>query len=483
MASQNHKNQKKHRKHSAPASNSKLDPKLADKLVNTKVNINDGWADDVHLLYPEESWKPEDYDLTKVDIEPDEPPSKAKDKKATKKNDNSQILSKEEQLKADEEKKQEELKQIIKEDSTHNKRRIHPFRLFMILWIGTLIIAIAIGLNYFYKYLEDYEAEYQASRPFHTMDDLMVTFDTMDVNTIINLMTVTADINEFETTDNLNSYILSLLSGKEIAYTPTANYSEDFPEYYITADGYIVAMLQLKKEPLSVNTENASRFPKWYISSFEFYTDAQYSVRVEKPTNYTLCINGIVVDDSYRYEGNIDIGDKQDYFGSNAIIPQLEKYYVNGFYEKPYITAISCFGTECEVVWNESRGIYEVPLAGPDNYDELEEFVIQAACDYTNWVSKDADEDIINQYFEEDSELLKMIKAGTSRKYFTTHSNTNIQNIQVLEFTVYTPKAMYASISLDQHMTVWGEDTIVPVQCNFYYVNTDAGWKIVSIMF
>lgn len=479
MASQKHK---KHKRSSTPASNSKLDPKLADKLVNTKVDINDGWADDVHLLYPEESWKPDDYNLTKVDIEPDDPVVKKSDKKSGKKNEEA-FLTKEERQKASDERKKEELKRIIKEDSTSNKKIVHPFRLFMLLWIGTLIIAIAIGLNYFYKYLEDYEADYQASRPFHTMDDLMVTFDTMDVNTIINLMTVTPEINEFETTDNLNSYILSLLHGKEIAYTTTANHSEDFPEYYITADGYIVAVVGLKKEPLSPNSDNASRFPKWYISSFEFYTDAQYSVRVEKPSNYKLCINGYLVEDSYRYESNIDIGDKQDYFGSNVIIPKLEKYYINGFYEKPYLTAISCFGTECEVVWNETRGIYEVPLAKPDDYDELEEFAIQAACDYTNWVSQDAEEDIINKYFEKDSELLKMIKAGTSRKYFTRHTDTNIQNIQVLELTVYNEKAMYASISLDQHMKVWGEDTIVSVQCNFYYLKTDDGWKIISIMF
>lgn len=472
----------KRKKHKSHDTSGKLDKKLADRLVNTKVDINDGWADDVHLLYPEESWKPDDYDLTKVDIDPDEKPLKDK-KKASKQGDDMSHLSKEEKQKALEEKEKEELKKIIKEDSTHKRGIVHPFRLFMILWIGSLIIAIAIGLGYFYKYLEDYEAEYQASRPFHTMDDLMISFDTMDITTIINLMTVTPEINEFEDADNLTGYILSLLSGKEISYTTTANHTEETPEYYVTADGYIVAVVGLKKEPMLSSSDKPSRFPKWYISSFEFYTDAQYSVRVEKPTNYTLCINGIAVPDTYRYEGNIAIDDKQDYFGSRVIIPQLEKFYINGFYEKPYLTAISCYGTECEVVWNEQRGIYEIPLAKPDDYEELEDFVIQAACDYTNWVSQDAEEDVINKYFENDSELLKMIKAGTSRKYFTRHTDTNIQNIQVLELTVYNEKAMYASISLDQHMTVWGEETIVPVQCNFYYLKTDDGWKIISIMF
>lgn len=434
-----------------------IDKAVADKLVTTKVNIHDGWADDVPLLYPEGSWKPDDHALIKVDID-----ATVQDDEIT------------------EETTSKDIKEIIKEDSTLNRRKVHPFRLFMIIWLGLLSISIAVGLGFFYEFLDEYQQTYEASRPFHEMDSLMDVFAASDMDSIVNLMTVTPDINEFETSENVKSYISTLLDGKKIEYTPTANHTDDFPEYYITADGYIIAVVTLKKQP---TTSLKYNFPEWYISTFELYTDAQYSVRVEKPTNYTLCINGIPVGSQYQYEGYIDIDDKQKYFGSRVIIPQLEKYYVNAFYEKPYLTAISCFGTECEVVWNEERGIYEVPFAEPDNMDALKEYAIQAACDYTNWVSQDADDDIIDQYFEADSELLDMIKAGTSRLYFTRHTDTNIQNIQILEMTVYNEKAMYASISLDQHMTVWGEDTIVPVQCNFFYLYTDDGWKIISIMF
>jgi len=436
----------------------KIDKKTADKLVSTKVNINDGWADDVDLVYPEDSWKPGDAELVMVSLDDDEA-----------------ISENEARIK-----EAEELQKLIKEDSTAKVRRIHPFRLFMIVWIGLLSVSVAIGLNYFYHFLKEYEATYQASRPYHDMDKLMVTFNSMDIDTITNLMTVKPELSEFETEENLKGYIRSLLEGKNIEYSPTSNHADDFPEYYITADGYIVGVINLRKQP---TTSLKYNFPEWYVSSFEFYTDAQHSVRVEKPTNYTLCINGIPVDTKYRYEGNIDVGDKQRYFGSRVIIPQLEKYYVNELFEKPYVTAIDCFGNECEVVWNESRGIYEVPFAAPKNMAELEKYCIAAATDYTNWVSQDAEEDIIDKYFEEDSELLKMIKAGTSRKYFTRHTNTNIQNIQVLEHVVYNDKAMYASISLDQHMDVWGQETIVEVQCNFFYLNTDDGWKIISIMY
>lgn len=438
--------------------NTKIDKKTAEKLVSTKVNINDGWADDVTLVYPEGSWKPDDSELIMVDIDEDERQAKRE----------AEI------------REAEELQRIIQEDSSLGKKKIQPFRLFMIVWLGLLSICIAIGLHLFYNFLEKYEAAYQASRPVHDMDRLLETFKIMDMDTITNLMTVKPEISEFETEDDLKGYIKSLLLDKELGYLTTSNHLEDFPEYYITADGYILGVVSLRKQPVSTKEYN---FPEWYISSLEIYTDAQHSVRVEKPDNYQLLINGMPVDTTYRYEKDIKIGNKQTYFGDRITIPTLEKYYVNGLFEKPEITAIDCFGEECEVVWNEARGIYEIPFAKPSNMDELEEYCIQAACDYTNWVSQDAEEDIINKYFETDSELLDMIKAGTSRKYFTRHSNTNIQNIQVLEHVVYNEKAMYASISLDQHMDVWGLDTIVDVQCNFFYLNTDEGWKIISIMY
>lgn len=50
----------------------KIDKKTADKLVSTKVNINDGWADDVDLVYPEDSWKPGDAELVMVSLDDDE---------------------------------------------------------------------------------------------------------------------------------------------------------------------------------------------------------------------------------------------------------------------------------------------------------------------------------------------------------------------------------------------------------------------------
>ena len=53
----------KHRKKSATSY-----PKDED-WVNFSVDIHDGWADDVSLVYPEGSWRPDDGELTTLSID------------------------------------------------------------------------------------------------------------------------------------------------------------------------------------------------------------------------------------------------------------------------------------------------------------------------------------------------------------------------------------------------------------------------------
>ena len=46
-----------------------IDNKTRKALTETKVNINDGWADDVPIVYNTDKWMPEDADLTMVKID------------------------------------------------------------------------------------------------------------------------------------------------------------------------------------------------------------------------------------------------------------------------------------------------------------------------------------------------------------------------------------------------------------------------------
>ena len=236
-----------------------IDNKTRKALTETKVNINDGWADDVPIVYNTDKWMPEDADLTMVKIDalegkhhrrvkhtaldkaesPDNPkpvvpvkktsakpvlkdesdskpipaiPVAASKKKADITKDQEalagqlttslELISLEDEAKKLEEKaKKEKKKKLAKEikpeeiekfleaeGRVQKKNKIHPFRMFMIIWLGILAITISVLLGRFYNFLENYEAVYQASRPYHNMDELLTHFYNLDVNT--NMKTV-----------------------------------------------------------------------------------------------------------------------------------------------------------------------------------------------------------------------------------------------------------------------------------------------------
>ncbi len=574
-----------------------IDNKTRKALTETKVNINDGWADDVPIVYNTDKWMPEDADLTMVKIDalegrhhrrvkhtaldkaesPDNPkpvvpvkktsakpvlkdesdskpipaiPVAASKKKADitntektpdtkdsvkeprskeslKENVLKETLSKEkstkqisakkdiakeqealagqlttslelisledEAKKLEEKAKKEKKKKLAKEikpeeiekfleaeGRVQKKNKIHPFRMFMIIWLGILAITISVLLGRFYNFLENYEAVYQASRPYHNMDELLTHFYNLDVNELYNLMTVKPVTNEFETEENVKHYMQTLLEDKMFTYYETQASSKELPEYFVAADGYVVAKVALRKV---VGETLEYSFPKWYISSFELYSDAQYSVRIEIPSNYSISINGISVSDEYAYETGIEIDDEKYFQNYITDFPTLEKYYCTGFYEEPSLYATNIFGTQADIVWNMDRGIYEVPFSLPDDYEEIAEYATQVVTDYAFFISQDAGDDALDKYFPEGEELLKMIKASTSRQFFTHHSETHMENIQLNDFIMYTPDCVYVGITMDQHLKIWSGDEVVPINGNFCYVKIDGEWKVCAIKY
>lgn len=430
--------------------------------VDITVDINDGWADDVSLVYPEGSWKPDDGELTKLDM----PETKRKYSHSTK------------------QKKVKKTYREIPADPTlqeRKKTKVNPFRLFMIIWLGTLSILIAIGLHYFYNFAENYEKVYQESRPYHRMDDVISVFQSEDMNAIYQMLDIAPEITEFETTENVKHYIAELLNDVTFQYIPTANYLEDLPEYYITANDYIVATVALRKNP----TEYLSYgFPIWYISSFDFYTEAQHSCKIQAPDNCIVYINGIAVSGDYLYQSQIQLEDS-DYVKDYAALPTYVKYECSGLYEAPVITAVNSFGQPVPVTLNTSTGIYEAGFGQPDEdtLNNMQSIALKVAEDYANCISHDLQFSDIENYFLPESTILEMLRLGASNNYFAKHTTPVIDDKIIKRFTAYSDKVFMCEISLNQYMNVYGREEVVNTDLTYYFVLTEDGYKCCNIVY
>ncbi len=434
----------------------------------------DSWADDVSLLYPEKGWKPDEGELTMLEIEGVNSPPKQKVRTTP-----------------SEKEKTTDSKDAVKESNAPSpgadripflKRKAKPFSVFLLAWLGTLSITIAVALGYFYNFLEAYENAYQASRPYHDMEEIVSLLESRDYDTLYHMLTMKPEIGEFETFDNVKNYFNLLLEGTQLDYQPSQNYSEDFPEYHITANGYIVGTLALRKSQTDAHEYN---FPKWYISSFELYSEPQYDFRILAPSNCSISINGIPLSDSYRYSMG-ESYDAASYVSDYVTLPTMERYKIDGLYEAPVITAYNSFGEETEVTFNSRTGFYEVSF-GVDsaNASSMQAFAIETVSAYANYISNDLPDDGLDAYFVEGSEILYMIKAGTSRQYFAAHTSSEIQNAEVVDFVVYSQDCFYCEVHLEQclDLSYYSEPEIIPVVGRFYFVRIDGEWKVCNIRY
>lgn len=448
--------------------------------VDITVDINDGWADDVSLIYPEGSWKPDDGELTKVDI-----PVKSKKKKRTEKKANNINHSK--ANKTDKTKKKKQVAVEVVSDPTlikkeKKKLKIKLFRVFLIIWLGLLSISIGIGLNYFYNFAEDYERVYQESRPYHLMDEVMTVFHSHNIDEIYQMMDFGPAIGEFETDQNVENYIAKLLEDAQFDYVPTANYLDDLPEYYVTANDYIVATVALRKNP---NEYLDYGFPTWYLSSFDFYTEAQHSCKIMAPNNCKVYINGIHVPDDYLYQRAIKIDD-QKYFGDYIKLPGYQKYECTDMYEQPIITATNSFGEPLPISFNEKTGMYEFDFGEPSEKQmkEMQNFAINLASTYANYVSHDVSFDELEAYFVPECYILDMIKTGVASNYFSTHTTPIIADETIVQFTAYSPDAFVCEVSLNQYMKAYARDEVVNTDLTFYIIRDEEGdYKCCNIQY
>ena len=363
----------------------------------------------------------------------------------------------------------------LSEDTTIKKG--HPFALFLGIWFSFLVLALILFLGKFRQYLVAYEAEYQASLPFHEAEKIVSKFEENDMAFINELQTHNPEISEFETEENLYRYMSELTEGKAISYAKTNDFTNETPEYFITADRYIIAKLKLKK---SETETRKYKLPVRETEMFEFYTDTQHSVRVSCPDNCKLMINGIEVPSSYCYKFAPAKGG--DYFGEGIKLPNIRTFLVEGLYEEATVTAITSDGTLIEPKLNPLIGMYEVPFRVSDETEEeMLAFMEKAAFTYTHYVANDASIDATRVFFLPGTNYLQMVEFGETRKYYPWHRIMS-EEAEVVEFNPYDENHFYCRMDIHQVLLLRGvEEKNIDTECRFYCVRTDNGFKICGL--
>lgn len=360
------------------------------------------------------------------------------------------------------------------------KKLISVFTIIICIWL----IAIAGAAVWFYgkanDYLTHYEEVYRSSMPELAADDIFAHFSSYDVDYIWNNMSETPRISQFETEDSVKQYISNMIDGKEMSYKQAGDYSDAIPSYVVEADGYVVAEFKLCKD-----LENAREFgfPTWKLQTITYYTEPFETVNITAPVNFSVYVNGILLDDTYvcsEEEKPEDLSYVQDY----ADMAGKHDFYVADLYLEPEVTITDMFGNEVAVSYDENTDFYSADYT--DQHPEraaLEEFALTYTETFANVISQDADLSSLVSYFPENSQLYDAISRNTALEYFTAHGAVTFQNEEIKQFTVYSEDVVFIEVYIEQAMNMWSETTVVPTTARLYCVKIDGEWKVVSMRF
>lgn len=356
------------------------------------------------------------------------------------------------------------------------------FRIFMLLWVLVLLLAVWDFNRQFFSFLEYTEARYRACLPESVTEGLSETFRECDADSVCTLMTKKCTLNAYETEDDLKEYIRNLISGGRISMVPVIEESNDEHQVYCIESGDLkVARAEYVKQP-----EKGRRdMPVWKLTVLEVYAEPSVSIGISAPENVKLFINGKELDVNAGRTLQDPPGAQRFYDGFTTL-PVMTDVKVGGFFLTPEITAENADGTPVPVTCDPESGIYSIGYPSDcEGREEMERVACDAVSAYAEYISGDLSEAALRQYFTKDNIYLYYMQHA-ELKWFTRHLKSEIHSAEVRDFIAYNEDAFYCEVLVEQYLTMaWGsrEPEVITTDGKFYFVRQNGEWKVAGIEF
>ena len=274
---------------------------------------------------------------------------------------------------------------------------------------------------------------------------------------------------------NINYIVMELIEGKTLTYVESGEYSADRPAYAIEADGYVVGTVTLQK----IGQKEYGN-PVWALADISFPVLPLEGAMITIPSNSTVYINGIALDDTYITEEQpVDEDELQYVEPYGGSIPGFTTYAISGLYYEPQVTVKDYAGNDSPVDYNADFDRYNANYSScHDERETLEQFGIDFTSTFANVISMDADLTELDPYFPPDSLAYDYISRSTALRYFTGHGAVTMQNEEVQEFIAYNEDTVYMQVYVEQEMQMWPDPEIVPTTTHIYLTRIDGEWQI-----
>ena len=359
-------------------------------------------------------------------------------------------------------------------------KKISKFTIGLICYSVVLVVLIVILLVYTNNCMKKYEK----AQPENVMEQLV-----SDLKAGIIPEISTAESGKFEDTNEQTINFFSQLKEANISYE-------------IKSSGYDTSSYNLKVDDKKVATVNltASNHEKmffllticdWKVDSIEAVAQSGTGeLTVTVPTGYTVLVNNIILGEE-EMEGEPQELPGLSYVKEYTEVPTLVTYHVEGLINEPEIVILDDNNNQCDLSGYEDKTKIDMSYKSEPMPQELQDYVVQAAKDYSNFFSKDLpgcsqSTAGIDKYFPTGSMYIEL--AENYRRHdmwmYSAHHGTEIFNVVVDDYIVYSDELFSCHVSFDKRMilTSYNQERMDRMDQIFYYVNIDGQWLIAAMV-
>lgn len=344
------------------------------------------------------------------------------------------------------------------------------FRRFIIAYISVLAVIIVFMWWLLYVFIGDYEE----SRPSNTIEEVVKQLDNGSVMSVLEKASV--ETNEFESdTEKLSSYLEDAISGKHLRYVKkSGEYSENTPVYLVYADESPVA-----KVTLVPNGENSFKFTMWKLGKIYVGSDLNNKktdcISITVPKNSVVTINGIIVDDKYITDDNIEFTPCKN-VGDYVDKPLKTTYKVSGLMMEPAVE-VSYNGMSLDVA--DEKGEYIAQYPGDDSLlAEMGKNIKELDHAYGRYIiNKGKLSAVTSKMIGNAKEYMSDIPAVWAFLYGKEYTY-EFQNETIDNFTRYSDDCFSCDVYYDLYVRWNGGNVTYDTSLTYTYVYYDNRWVV-----
>lgn len=363
--------------------------------------------------------------------------------------------------------------------NTKKTKKRKKFWLGYGIYMGILAVLVAVLLIYVWDVMKKYEK----AQPVYVLEGLLEELKAGKSDNIADVQ-----LSRFEAAQNYADTFAQSVKGKDLEYRVKSNGSYLMTYSLLDKDTVVAeADLRADNERTIMGILSIS---DWRVDTVRVSVPSgDKGVKITVPDNYTVKVNGVLLTEAER-SGEPQAIDGMQYVAEYVEPPKKVTYEVKGLINEPSVEVADGFGAPVDISGYEDKTEIVLGYSESEMPQELKDYVLKAAVDYSNFFSKDIDgcyesTACIQPYFPQGSyyiDLAEQYRTGDMWMY-SAHSAPEFLNVTVSEYVRYSDSCFSCRVAFDKYMvlTLSGEPRTERNDQVYYYVNIGGSWLIADM--